>query len=78
MLHDLTVHEAMPGHALQFMHANRHRGGTPVRAVWASGSFVEGWAVYAEELLARHGYRSRCRRRPPPRCASSSSRCGCG
>jgi hypothetical protein len=58
MLHNLTVHEAMPGHALQLMHANRHRGGTPVRAVWWSGSFVEGWAVYAEELLARHGYRS--------------------
>jgi uncharacterized protein (DUF885 family) len=58
MLHNLTVHEAMPGHALQLMHANRYRGATPVRAVWWSGSFVEGWAVYAEELMARHGYRS--------------------
>jgi uncharacterized protein (DUF885 family) len=58
MLHNLAVHEAMPGHALQLMHANRHRGATPVRAVWRSGSFVEGWAVYAEELMARHGYRS--------------------
>jgi uncharacterized protein (DUF885 family) len=58
MLHNLTVHEAMPGHALQLMHANRHRGATPVRAVWRSGSFVEGWAVYAEELMARHGYPS--------------------
>ncbi len=25
MLHDLTVHEAMPGHALQLMHSNRGR-----------------------------------------------------
>jgi uncharacterized protein (DUF885 family) len=58
MLHNLTGHEAMPGHALQLMHANRHRGATPVRAVWWSGSFVEGWAVYSEELLVRHGYRS--------------------
>lgn len=58
MLHNLTVHEAMPGHALQLMHANRHRGSTPVRAVWWSGSFVEGWAVYAEELMADRGYRS--------------------
>lgn len=58
MLHELTVHEAMPGHALQLAHSNRHRGSTPVRAVWWSGSFVEGWAVYAEELMADRGYRS--------------------
>jgi uncharacterized protein (DUF885 family) len=58
MLHDLTVHEAMPGHALQLMHSNRHRASTPIRKVWPSGSFVEGWAVYAEELMARHGYRN--------------------
>jgi uncharacterized protein (DUF885 family) len=56
MLQNLTVHEAMPGHALQLMHANRHRADTPVRAVWSSGSFVEGWAVYTEELMADHGY----------------------
>jgi uncharacterized protein (DUF885 family) len=57
MVQNLTVHEAMPGHALQLMHANRHRTATPVRAVWHSGSFVEGWAVYAEELMAERGYR---------------------
>ena len=58
MLHDLTVHEAMPGHALQLAHSNRYRASTPVRAVWWSGSFVEGWAVYSEELMARRGYRA--------------------
>lgn len=58
MLHNLTVHEAMPGHALQLMHANRHRAATRVRAVWSSGSFIEGWAVYAEELMAERGYLS--------------------
>ena len=58
MLHDLVAHEAMPGHALQLAHSNRYRGATPVRAVWWSGSFVEGWAVYGEELMADHGYRS--------------------
>ncbi len=57
MLHDLTLHEAMPGHALQLMHSNRHRATTPIRAVFYSGSFVEGWAVYAEELMATRGYR---------------------
>ena len=58
MLHDLTVHEAMPGHALQLMHARRHRATTPVRAVWSSGTFIEGWAVYSEELMADRGYLS--------------------
>ena len=27
-----------------------------MRAVWGSGSFIEGWAAYAEELMAAHGY----------------------
>jgi uncharacterized protein (DUF885 family) len=57
MVHNLMVHEAMPGHYLQLMHSARFAGsGTPVRAVFWSGSFVEGWAVYAEEVMATHGY----------------------
>ena len=58
MLHNLTVHEAMPGHVEQLSHARRYRGDTLVRAVFGSGSFIEGWAVYAEELMAERGYRS--------------------
>jgi uncharacterized protein (DUF885 family) len=58
LLHDLTIHEAMPGHALQLMHSNRHRATTPIRAVFGSGSFIEGWAVYSEELMALRGYRT--------------------
>ena len=57
LLHDLTVHEAMPGHVLQLAHA---RGsGAPrglVRRFGASGVFAEGWAVYAEEVMADRGY----------------------
>jgi uncharacterized protein (DUF885 family) len=58
MLHDLTVHEAMPGHVLQLAHSARYRGATPLRAAFWSGSFVEGWAVYAEELMVERGYAS--------------------
>lgn len=58
MLHDLTVHEAMPGHVEQFSHSRRYRGDTLIRSVFGSGSFIEGWAVYAEELMAERGYRS--------------------
>ncbi|MEP6924952.1 MAG: DUF885 domain-containing protein [Pyrinomonadaceae bacterium] len=56
MLQDLTIHEAMPGHYLQLMHANKFKAPTPVRAIFSSGSFVEGWAVYAEQLMAEKGY----------------------
>ncbi|HEX2358117.1 MAG TPA: DUF885 domain-containing protein [Micromonosporaceae bacterium] len=56
MIRNLTVHEAMPGHYLQLAHARRYRGGTRARVLGFSGPFVEGWAVYAEELLAEHGF----------------------
>ena len=56
MLENLTVHEAMPGHYLQLMHANKFKAPTPIRAIFTSGSFVEGWAVYAEQLMAEKGY----------------------
>lgn len=55
MLRSLTVHEAMPGHVLQLAHGRRHRGATGVRAALRSGAFVEGWAVYAEQLVASAG-----------------------
>jgi uncharacterized protein (DUF885 family) len=57
MVHNLMVHEAMPGHFLQLGHASRFAAsGTAIRAAFWSGSFVEGWAVYAEEVMARNGY----------------------
>ena len=56
MLVDLTVHEAMPGHYLQLAHANAYAAATPVRALFGSGVFVEGWATYAEQLMADHGF----------------------
>jgi uncharacterized protein (DUF885 family) len=56
MVHNLMVHEAMPGHYLQLQHSRRFTGATRLRAALWSGPFVEGWAVYAEELMAAHGY----------------------
>ena len=58
MLQNLTVHEAMPGHVLQLAHYARYEAQVPVRKALWSGSFVEGWAVYAEELMVAAGYRS--------------------
>ncbi|MET8039993.1 DUF885 domain-containing protein [Micromonospora sp. NPDC005215] len=56
MIRNLTVHEAMPGHFLQLAHARRYVGATRVRALSESGPFIEGWAVYAEELMAGLGF----------------------
>ena len=56
MLRDLTVHEAMPGHYLQLAHSNKFVAPTLTRHIFYSGPFVEGWAVYAEQLMAEHGY----------------------
>jgi len=53
---DLTIHEAMPGHYLQIAHANKFTAPTKIRSIFRSGSFVEGWAVYAENLMAEQGY----------------------
>jgi len=50
----LTIHEAMPGHYLQLALSNRYR--STLRALLASGTFIEGWAVYAERLMVEQGY----------------------
>jgi uncharacterized protein (DUF885 family) len=56
MLQNLTIHEAMPGHVLQLAHGRRPSTPSRVRGTFWSGPFVEGWAVYAEQLMAEHGY----------------------
>ena len=53
-INNLTIHEAMPGHYLQLMHSNRYD--SPLRAALQSGTFIEGWAVYTERLMAEEGY----------------------
>ena len=54
---ELGVHEAMPGHYVQIWHSNKHP--STLRAVLGSGSFVEGWAVYAEHMMAEQGFLDR-------------------
>ena len=56
MLQEVTIHEAMPGHYLQLAHANRFHAPTMIRAIAYSGTFTEGWATYAEQVMADAGY----------------------
>ncbi len=50
----LSIHEAVPGHYVQF----RYNAMVPsiVRRALANGSFVEGWAVYGEGMMLDAGY----------------------
>jgi len=54
MIHELSIHEAMPGHYLQIAHSNANP--SVLRGVLSSGSFVEGWAVYAEGMMMDANY----------------------
>ncbi|HEX5295766.1 MAG TPA: DUF885 domain-containing protein [Streptosporangiaceae bacterium] len=57
MVHNLMVHEAMPGHYLQLQHSRRFSGSdTAIRAALRSGAFTEGWAVYTERVMAEQEY----------------------
>lgn len=54
MLRLLAIHEGVPGHYLQGAYANRSPSLT--RAVFGSGVFAEGWAVYVTQVLMDLGY----------------------
>ncbi len=54
MIQILTIHEAYPGHYVQFEYANKNP--TLIRRVIQSGAYVEGWAVYTEQAMLDHGY----------------------
>ena len=53
-IQDLTIHEGVPGHYLQLALSNRYP--STLRAVLWSGPFVEGWGVYAEQMMIDEGY----------------------
>ena len=57
-LQELTIHEAMPGHYVQFEYANDVQ---PVprrllRTIFSNTPYVEGWGVYAQQLMSDAGY----------------------
>ncbi len=54
MLRLLCIHEAVPGHYLQGVYANRSP--SLARSIFASGLFAEGWAVYVTQVMMDVGY----------------------
>jgi uncharacterized protein (DUF885 family) len=54
----LTIHEALPGHYIQFEHLNsiqpeRRR---LLRSLFANGAYVEGWAEYIAQVMMDEGF----------------------
>ncbi len=54
----LTIHEAMPGHYVQFEFANDVQPKTRrvLRAVWGNTPYVEGWAQYITQVMLDRGF----------------------
>lgn len=54
MLPVLNIHEAIPGHYVQLVHANR--APSLIKSIFGNGAMIEGWAVYAERMMLEAGY----------------------
>ena len=54
MLQLLNIHEAIPGHYVQLVHANKSK--SLVKTIFGNGAMIEGWAVYGERMMLDAGY----------------------
>ena len=55
---DITsIHEAYPGHYVQFLHLNESPA-SKVEKIFDSYAFTEGWAHYCEKMMLDEGYGS--------------------
>ena len=50
----LNIHEAVPGHYVQLIDANK--SSSRIKAVFGNGAMVEGWAVYSEKMMLEAGW----------------------
>jgi len=50
----IALHEGYPGHHLQLIRANQIP--SPVRRILATTVFIEGWALYCEEMMYETGF----------------------
>ncbi|MFL5327542.1 MAG: DUF885 domain-containing protein [Gemmataceae bacterium] len=50
----ISIHEAYPGHYIQFLYAKQYP--TKVRKLYTCGTNVEGWAHYCEQMMLDESY----------------------
>lgn len=51
----VSIHEAYPGHYVQFLHLNASKA-TRAEKIFGATSFVEGWAHYCEKMMVDEGF----------------------
>jgi len=56
-LWSISMHEVYPGHFLHYQHLRRIESKLRKSILFASASFVEGWAHYAEQMVIDAGFR---------------------
>lgn len=54
ILQILNIHEAVPGHYVQLVHANKSP--SLIKSIFGNGAMIEGWAVYSERMMLEAGY----------------------
>lgn len=54
ILQILNIHEALPGHYVQLVHANKSP--SIIKSIFGNGAMIEGWAVYSERMMLESGY----------------------
>jgi uncharacterized protein (DUF885 family) len=54
----LTIHEALPGHYVQYEHLNslEPKRRRLLRSLYANGAYVEGWAEYIAQVMMDEGF----------------------
>src|SRR5580658_1622800 len=54
----ITIHEAMPGHYVQFEFANalEPKSRRVLRSIFGNGPYVEGWALYTQQMMSDEGF----------------------
>ncbi|MFN8321164.1 MAG: DUF885 domain-containing protein [Chitinophagales bacterium] len=55
VLQILNIHEAIPGHYVQGVYANRSP--SIIKTILGNGATVEGWACYVERMMLEEGYK---------------------
>jgi uncharacterized protein (DUF885 family) len=51
----VSIHEAYPGHYVQFLHLNASPA-SKVEKIFGSYAFIEGWAHYCEQMMLDEGF----------------------
>jgi uncharacterized protein (DUF885 family) len=50
-----SIHEAYPGHYVQFLHLNSSKA-TKAQKIFGATSYIEGWAHYCEKMIIDEGF----------------------